>query len=77
MGSSTPDRSSAKAVSVTLGSAESSEKMKLKVANECKGLTRKPCGGEVGTEVQLKWTEQTRKKKRKQRAQAAMSGRRW
>lgn len=26
------------------------------------GLTRKPCGGEVETEVQLKWTEQTRKK---------------
>lgn len=65
-----------KAVSVTLGSAESSEKMKLKVANECEGLTRKPCGGEVGTEVQLKWTEQMRKK-RKQRAEAAMSGRRW
>lgn len=35
--------------------------MKLKVANECEGLTRKPCGGEVGTEVQLKWTEQMRK----------------
>lgn len=65
-----------KAVSVTLGSAESSEKTKLKVANECEGLTRKPCGGEVGTEVQLKWTEQMRKK-RKQRAEAAMSGRRW
>lgn len=36
--------------------------MKLKVANECEGLTRKPCGGEVGTEVQLKWAEQMRKK---------------
>lgn len=49
------------AVSATLCSAESSEKMEINVANECGDLIRKHCGGEVVIEVQSKWTEQMRK----------------